>query len=790
MAHRRISGFALGLLMWSPLLWGGEPVLPGSAALEAGVDWRRTTLRQLHGFLDQRIQEASHERERFWKRDFTSAEHFDRSIAANRSRLRERIGVVDSRESFRDLRVVGTLERPALRARTEQYEVLSVAWPVLNGMTAEGLLIRPRGPIRGTAVVMVDADETPESLVGLGNGASAGGGFVRQLAERGVLVLCPVLLDRKDKWSGDDRLQRYSDQSHREWIYRQAAVVGRHIIGYEVQKVLAAVDWLEVQSGNRPLGVVGFGEGGAIAALAAALDSRIDVTWISGYFAPREEMAKEPLYRNIWKYLEEFGDAEIAAMMANRALIVEYSRGPEVTHPGEPTHRGATLDRRTSAGVGRLTTSSWEAVRGEWERALAIVPEASRTAWTWVDNGNRGPANFGATQSVAAFAAALGIPSLKTGGLADYLTSSPVTGQEIEQRQFRQFWEMQEYTQELGRRSEYQRKEFFWSKLEAIRTPAEWTRATAELHRNFAEDFIGRFEIEPGAGNPRTRLLPEHESPRWSAYEVVLDVWPGVNTWGYLLLPKDLKPGERRPVVVCQHGAAGRPANVVSRPGMPDYSTALHGFGAKLADRGFIVLAPFNPNNALGLDFLALQRKANPIGKSLFSLITANHERFLGWLREQPFVDPDRIAFYGLSYGGKTAMRVPAILNGYCLSICSGDWNDYVPKMMSVRRDKNTFMFTAQHETIEFNMANTFSYAEMAALIAPRPFMVENGYRDLVMPVEWAASEYARVKKLYFYLGVPERTEMDYFDGPHEIHGQATFRFLHRHLRWPEPVNP
>ena len=36
-----------------------------------------------------------------------------------------------------------------------------------------------------------------------------------------------------------------TDQPHREWIYRQAYQMGRHIIGYEVQKVLAAVDWFE-----------------------------------------------------------------------------------------------------------------------------------------------------------------------------------------------------------------------------------------------------------------------------------------------------------------------------------------------------------------------------------------------------------------------------------------------------------------------------------------------------------------------------------------------------------------
>jgi hypothetical protein len=43
----------------------------------------------------------------------------------------------------------------------------------------------------------------------------------------------------------DDPGLKKSDQTYREWIYRQAFHMGRHIIGYEVQKVLAAVDWLE-----------------------------------------------------------------------------------------------------------------------------------------------------------------------------------------------------------------------------------------------------------------------------------------------------------------------------------------------------------------------------------------------------------------------------------------------------------------------------------------------------------------------------------------------------------------
>ena len=46
--------------------------------------------------------------------------------------------------------------------------------------------------------------------------------------------------------------------------------------------------------------------------------------------------------------------------------------------------------------------------------------------------------------------------------------------------------------------------------------------------------------------------------------------------------------------------------------------------------------------------------------KTLFSIIVPQHQQIVDWLATLPFVDPERIAFYGLSYGGKTAMRDPA----------------------------------------------------------------------------------------------------------------------------------
>ena len=72
----------------------------------------------------------------------------------------------------------------------------------------------------------------------------------------------------------------------------------------------------------------------------------------------------------------------------------------------------------------------------------------------------------------------------------------------------------------------------------------------------------------------------------------------------------------------------------------------------------------------------------------------------------------------------------------------------------------------------------------MAALIAPRPFMVERGHLDGVAPDEWVAYEYAKVRRRYAELGIPQRTEIEFFDGGHQIQGQGTFAFLDRHLGW------
>lgn len=82
----------------------------------------------------------------------------------------------------------------------------------------------------------------------------------------------------------------------------------------------------------------------------------------------------------------------------------------------------------------------------------------------------------------------------------------------------------------------------------------------------------------------------------------------------------------------------------------------------------------------------------------------------------------------------------------------------------------------------EWDLGHVASHAELAKLMAPRPFMVERGHRDGVGDDEWVAYEYAKVKRFYDEAGLGQRTRIEFFNGPHRIHGEGTVEFLKQFL--------
>ncbi len=614
----------------------------------------------------------------------------------DRSELARILGVVDERVTVKsDIEVLGKI------AEGDDFVVHEIRWQAFGDVYGEGLWLAPRNA-KESIIVIPDADQTPEEIAGFDDKVSMNYQTAREYAAEGSNVFVPVLINRD---LGPHKI------SNREYLYRPAFELGRHLIGYEIQKVLALVDRL----GPKLAGIHGHGEGGMLALFAAALDERIPKTTVSGYSGPNADLWQEPAERNVFGLLKQFDLASLKKMIAPRDLKIS-------AHPSGPK---VLIEPKKSRGKpGRLLSSgNQEGSSNKQLEPLKILKVVDQKA-----------------------------------------------------RHARQMHELDRHNQQLLVESPYVRQKF----MARLKTTSPLAfRETQKFYRNyFSEKVIGRFNDELLGANPRTRRIEINDKVK--AYEVVLDVFKDASffAYGILILPNDLKSGDSRPCVVCQHGLEGRPQSTIGEKDEHYYGA----FATKLAERGYITFAP--QNLYIFEDrFRTLQFKANSIGRTLFSLMVPQHQQITDWLGGLDFVDAKRIGFYGLSYGGKSAMRIPPLVDNYCLSICSADFNDWVWKNASTR-SPYSYSNKAEYEIFEFDLGSTFNYSEMAALIAPRPFMVERGHFDGVAPDERVALEFAKVRHLYSAkLGLGERAEIEWFVGPHKINGKGTFEFLDRWLK-------
>lgn len=759
------TAFLAIALLVAPLAAQVPAQLPGTAPLDWTGELDVRMMDGAHRFIERKIADSVLQRQRHWKRDLSSPVSYEHSVEPNRQRFREKIGAVDplaapAMERF------GDDANPALVAETGAYRVYQVRWPTLEGVHGEGLLLEPRGTPAAYVIAIPDAAQTPEQLAGLAPGIAAESQFARRLAESGCLVLVPTTISREARWSGRPDI-RMTDLPHREWIYRQAFQMGRHIIGYEVEKVRAAVQWISGRDPKARIGVAGFAEGGLLALYSAAADPRIDTALVSGYFDSRQKVWAEPIDRNVWGLLEEFGDAEIASLVAPRALVVEFSKPPEFKNT-----------------KGEVPAPAFETANAEFARVDALTRPGFQQK-TFIHGPGGGYVAPGSPDALSRFLSSLGA---KLAAPVSPAGTDLRRGFDPGERQMRQVKELESHVQTLVRESEKVREKFYmlkaepkladgpWSTKLRLPTldPAQFIERSKWYREYFSKEVIGRIDDPMLPPNPRTRKI--YDTAKWTGYEVVIDVWPDVFAWGTLLVPKDIKPGERRPVVVCQHGRNGLPKDVIEGENTP-----YNRFAARLADEGFVTFAPYNLYR--GEDrYRFLSRKGNGVKASMFSFMVGQHDQLLRWLETLPFVDGTRMAFYGLSYGGESAVRLPALVERYALSICSGDFNQWTRKVASTD-EKFSFMYTIEWEMPYFNMGSTFDYAEMTYLIFPRPFMVERGHRDGVGRDRWVAYEYARTAWLYAQFAMPDRTAIEYFQGGHSINAEGTFEFLRKHLR-------
>jgi dipeptidyl aminopeptidase/acylaminoacyl peptidase len=127
---------------------------------------------------------------------------------------------------------------------------------------------------------------------------------------------------------------------------------------------------------------------------------------------------------------------------------------------------------------------------------------------------------------------------------------------------------------------------------------------------------------------------------------VITKAADGLEIHNQLFLPKDLKPGEKRPAIVFVHGGPQRQM-------MPAYHYMqfyhwAYGINQWLADQGYIVMSI---NYRLGIGYgrsFRMAQNTGANGNAEYQDVVAGGK----YLQTRADVDPNRIGIWGLSYGG------------------------------------------------------------------------------------------------------------------------------------------
>ena len=720
-------------------LSGTAPITPPLSG-----DIREEQRQQIIRYYLQQIAATPDKRDRLWHPNFSSTAFYQTSLQEHQNHLREMLGLIQPELGPPQVKLL---------AENKNLRIEELTLPIDQELSVRAFIFLPHSSAPTAAVIVIPPDnQSREEFTGAATGMKPAK-WLRALLERNIAVAVPLMAERRD----DHPICRQAGgKDRRRVLWRAGFIVGRTLVGLEVQQVLALREFLASQKeiNGKQIAVMGEGQGGMTALYAGAVEERFAAVASLDYFQQRENCWEEPVDRVLYGQLNEFADAEVAALIAPRPLWI-------VTKPG--------------------VVIPLASVTAEFSRAQRFY------------QGLRIPGNLKiiAASNAGLEDAAIKIASL-FGGLQKGKTAEftlRILPEQIEGARNQNFEALFAYLRRLDIVSEQVRADYW--QLNSI--PPQERPLKAQKLRTELAGLMGEFTFEAVPLRPRTGLIGETE--KFLAYEVVLDVAPGIEVYGHLLVPRTVagQVKKRLPAVVCQHGFDGAPKYITGiGTELENNDHFYHRFGERLVERGYVVFAPYMtvpedhrpPNIVYRADLInPLVRLTASLGLMRTSIELTKLHRVVDFLQSLSFVDPDRIGYYGLSYGGYSAIWMAPLEPRLKLAVISAHFNDWQTMLTDTERYGDSYWTLPDEDFYNWNVLNRFVHTQLIAAMWPRPVCIEYGSGDPVTTPEWHERAWKEVKAFGDSWDMQDKLVDDRFNGGHTIHGIGTFFFLDRWLR-------
>jgi dienelactone hydrolase len=314
-------------------------------------------------------------------------------------------------------------------------------------------------------------------------------------------------------------------------------------------------------------------------------------------------------------------------------------------------------------------------------------------------------------------------------------------------------------------------------------TPSEVYAWQKQLRAKLA-DLLGGF---PERTPLVAKTLEQRTFPSYTRETFVFESRPGVQVFGYLLLPTGVP--RPCPVAICipGHGRGVDDIVGIDEEGHDRITKAgyQHDFAIQVVEHGLAAVA-IEPmafghrrdpiTKEIGPDATACQPAAGSallLGQTMIGWRVWDTMRTIDWVQTRRELDATRLGCVGISGGGTCTQFTAALDSRIQAAYISGYLNTFRDSIMSVKHCIDNYVPGI------LNWAENY---DVASLIAPRFLFSEGGDRDPIFPVNATMEAFRRVKKVYETLGVPARAEQEIFSGEHEFYGVKGLPFLARAL--------
>ena len=303
---------------------------------------------------------------------------------------------------------------------------------------------------------------------------------------------------------------------------------------------------------------------------------------------------------------------------------------------------------------------------------------------------------------------------------------------------------------------------------------AQWRSKTADK----LKQLTGYNTMQSASLAPK--ITEEKAFEGYMRQRVEIQTEPGVVMPVYVLIPRGL-PGPH-PVVLTPHGhCSGGKLAVAGCKEIPEIAETIlkhnYDYGVQFARAGFVSFCPdargfgerqeqAAKDSVLKSSCQWLNNMALPLGQTVTGMWTWDMHRLIDYVQSREDCIPDRIGCAGLSGGGLQTLWASALDTRIQCSVVSGYLYGYKESLLDLHTNCSCNYVPHLYEYVDMG--------DIAALIAPRPFLVETGTEDPLNGASGLANVHSQmrtIQKAYRLLDATRMLKHDIFEGGHRWHG-------------------